>query len=158
METSAPTQTDGEDAPSLPLEALIEEMERIPEPAVLVLSGGPIAAANRATARLAGIRVTGMTIAEALERYGARRADGSRIICADLPSARALRGEIVEQGERLELGLPDGSVYRALVTSTPVVVEGKVVAALSVLYDFDAYVRGLASSSPPDADGPAEGR
>lgn len=156
METSAPPQTDGEDAPAPPLEALTEEMERIPEPAVLVLSGGLIAAANRATARLAGIRVTGMTIAEAHERYGARRADGSRVIRADLPSARALRGEIVDQGERLEMGLPDGSVYRTLVTSTPVV-EGKVVAALSILYDFDAYVRGIASPSP-DADGPAEGR
>ena len=158
METSVPPETDGVDAPALPLEALIDEMERIPEPSVFVLTGGLIAAVNPATARLAGIRVTGMTIAEVLERYGACRADGSRIIPADLPCARALRGEIVDHGERLELGLPDGSVYRALVTSTPVVVEGKVVAALSVLHDFDAYVWGLASSSPPDADGPAEGR
>jgi PAS domain-containing protein len=158
METSVPRPAARPDIPPFPDEALIAEMERIPEPAVLFLPGGRIAAINPATARLAGIRGTGMTVAEALDRYGAVRADGGSVIRGDLPCARALRGEVVDHGERLELTLPDGSVFRALVTSTPVVVDGRVVAALSVLHDFDAYVRGLASPSPPDADGPVDGR
>ncbi len=157
MTMSGPPRVDGSNATPFPDPALIAEMERIPEPAVLFLPGGRIAAINPATARLAGIPLIGMTVAEALGRYGGRRSDGSPIIRGDLPCARALRGEIVDQGERLDLNLPDGSLYRAWVTSAPVVVEGKVVAALSVLHDFDAYVRGLASP-PPDADRPGEVR
>jgi len=150
MEASLPSPVDGPGAPPFPGEALIDEMERTLEPAVLFLPGGRIAAINSATARLAGIRLTGMTVAEALGRYGGRRSDGSPIIRVDLPCARALRGEVVDQGERLDLTLPNGTLYRAWVTSTPVLVDGKVVAALSVLHDFDAYVRGLASSPDPD--------
>jgi len=157
MTMSSPPPTDGPCTPPFPNEELIEGLDLIPEPAVLFLPGGRIAAINSATARLAGIPVTGMTVADALGRYGGRRSDGSPIIRGDLPCARALRGEIVEQGERLDLTLPDGSLYRAWVTSAPVFVEGKVVAALSVLHDFDAYVRGLASSSP-DAGRPIEAR
>ena len=92
--------------PAIPTEELIEGMDLIPEPAVLFLPGGRIAAINSATAQLAGIPVTGMTVADALGRYGGRRSDGSPIIRGDLPCARALRGEIVEQGERLDLDPP----------------------------------------------------
>ena len=159
MEASPPSPVDGPGTPPFPDEELVEGMARIPSLAVLFLPGGRIAAINPAAARLVGIPVTGMTVAEVLGRYGGRRSDGSPIIRGDLPCARALRGEIVDQGERLDLTLPGGSLYRTLVTSTPVLVDGKVVAALSVLHDFDAYVRGLASSSPsPDADRPAEVR
>jgi hypothetical protein len=41
--------------------------------------------------------------------------------------------------------LPDGRVCPALVTSTPVIADRTVVAALSVWHDFDACVRGLAA-------------
>ena len=47
-------------------------------------------------------------------------------------------------GERVELTFADGTVYRAVITSTPVVRDGPVVAALSVWHDFGAFVRGLA--------------
>ena len=112
---------------------------------------------NRAAARLADIPAIGMTIGELLGRYGTRRADGSPLIRADLPCARALRGEVVDQGERIDMTLPDGSVYRALVTSTPVIVDGKVVAALSVWHDFDVYVRCLVAAAGA-MDGPLLGR
>ena len=52
--------------------------------------------------------------------------------------------------------LPDGTVYRALVTSSPVIVDGKVMGALSVWHDFDAYVRTLVPPPGP-ADGPRMG-
>jgi hypothetical protein len=157
MAAVSPLQADGPDAPPFPGEALIDEMERVPEPALLYLSGGRIAAVNRAAARLSEIRAVGMTIGELLDRYGAKRPDGGRLNRGDLPYARALRGEVVAQGERIDMTLPGGSVYRALVTSAPVVVNGKVVAALSVWHDFDAYVRRLASS-PPLPKGPAAGK
>jgi hypothetical protein len=38
---------------------------------------------------------------------------------------------------------PDGSTYQALVTSTPIVRDGTVAAALSVWHDFAAYARDL---------------
>ena len=98
-----------------------------------------------------------MTILELVGRFETCRADGSRLLHGDLPCARALRGEVVDQGERVDMTLPNGSIYRALVTSAPVIVDGKVMGALSVWHDFDAYVRSLALPSGPPG-GPAEGR
>ena len=146
-----------QDAPLVPDEALIEEMERIPVPAILYLPGGRIAAVNRAAARLSDQPVIGSTIGELLEHHRAVRADGSRILRGDLPYIRALRGEVVDQGERIEMTLPGGWIYRAMVTSTPVIVDGAVVAALSVWHDFDAYIRNLALSAPPGIERPANG-
>jgi hypothetical protein len=83
-----------------------------------------------------------------IQQSASHRADGSRLLPGDLPFTRALRGEVVEQGERIEVVLPEGSVYRALVTSSPVVRDGTVVAALSIWHDFDAYVRDLAVLLP----------
>ena len=137
---------DGRAPPAILTEGLREEMERIREPALLYLPGGTIAAINRAAARLSDLLVVGMSIHDLLARYEARRADGSLLIRGDLPYARALRGEIVAQGERIEMTLPDGRIYRALVTSTPVIVNGEVAGALSIWHDFDAYVRELTSS------------
>jgi hypothetical protein len=97
-----------------------------------------------------------MTIRELLGRYETRRANGTSLRQGDLPYNRALRGEIVSQGERIQMTLPDGTIYRALVTSTPIIADGKVVAALSVWHDFDAYVRGLSFPHEP-TDSPAEG-
>ena len=147
-----------QDAPLVPDEALIEEMERIPAPALLYLPGGRITAVNRAAASLSDQPVIGITIGELIEGHRAVRADGSRLIPSDLPYIRALRGEVVDQGERIEMTLPGGRIYRAMVTSKPVIVDGTVVAALSVWHDFDAYVRNLALSSPPAPDRSAERR
>jgi PAS domain S-box-containing protein len=133
--------------------ALREVLESIREPAVLYLPGGRIAAVNRAAEELSATSVVGITIDELLDRFPSRRSDGSEIRRGDLPYARALRGEIVSHGERIQITLPDGSLYSALVTSTPIVREGKVVAALSVWHDFDAYTRKLAGSHLPGADG-----
>lgn len=133
----------------LPDTALREVLESIREPALLYLPGGRIAAANRAAQRLTSNPVIGMTIDELLDRNPARRADGSPILRGDLPYARALRGEIVAQGERIEISLPGGSKYPTLITSTPIVRDGKVVAALSVWHDFDAYTRLLARPRQP---------
>jgi len=138
IDRSSPARGSG--CPPFPGEALIAEMERIPEPAVLYLPGGRIAAVNRAAARLADIRAIGQTVDELVGHYETRRSGGSPLLRADLPCVRALRGEVVEQGEHIDMLLPDGSVYRALVTSSPVIVDGKVMGALSVWYDFDAYV------------------
>ena len=53
------------------------------------------------------------------------------------------------------MALPDGTVYRALVTSTPVIVDGKVMGALSVWHDFDASIR--TPLSPPGPPGGPRG-
>ena len=159
MEASVPRRDDASDTPVFPDEALVDVLERIQEPAAICLSGGRIAAVNRAAARLSDLPVTGMTIGEILNRYEGYRADGSHLIRGDLPHARALRGEVVAQGERVDMTLPDGSIDRALVTSTPVIVDGRVVAALSSGTTSTPYVRRLAGDRVPrDADGPAEGR
>jgi PAS domain S-box-containing protein len=126
-------------------------LESIREPALLYLPGGRIAAVNRAAARLTTEPVVGMTIDELLDRNPARRADGSPILRGDLPYTRALRGEIVAQGERIEVTLPDGSKYQTLITSTPIVRDGRVVAALSVWHDFEAYTQRLTRRRPPPA-------
>lgn len=152
MQASCALQVEGPDPPAVLNEALLDEMERIPEPALLYLPGGRIAAVNRAAASLSSVPVVGMSIHDLLSRYEARRADGSRLIRGDLPYARALRGEVVALGERIEMSLPDGRTYRALVTSIPVIVDGEVVAALSIWHDFDAYLRELTSSTgSPDS-------
>ena len=102
--------------------------------------------------------MVGTTIGDLLDRNPARHADGSPIHRGDLPYARALRGEIVGQGERIEITLPNGTVYPTLITSTPIVRDGKVVAALSVWHDFDAYTRRLVRPGvPPVAEDPALG-
>jgi PAS domain-containing protein len=145
MASSPVAPADGDGGPELPVAGLLEEMERLAEPALLYLPGGKIAALNRAAARLSPISAVGMTIDELLERYGAVRSDGSPVIRGDLPYTRALRGEVVDLGERLTMTLPDGRSYHALVTSTPVIANGRVVAALSVWHDFDAYVGRLAA-------------
>lgn len=144
-----PQRADGAGSESFPGEALIEELERIEEPAYLVVPGGRIAAANRVAVRLAGIPLVGVTVRELVERYGASRADGHRLTCGDLPHARALRGEVVNHGERFVMTLPDGSPYHALVTSTPVIVNGEVVASLSVHHDFGRLVQRLAAEESP---------
>lgn len=146
MAESPRPRADGPGAPTFAGEALIEELERIPEPAFICSPGGRIEAVNRAAGRFADFSLVGMTVNTLLDRYGARRADGSRLIRGDLPHTRALRGEVVDLGERLEMTLPDGSAYRALVRSTPIVLDGKVVASLSVFFDFDEYVRELSGS------------
>lgn len=131
------------ETPMVPDPALCDVLESIREPALLYLPGGRIAAVNRAAAALATGSVVGETLGALLNRNSVRLADGRPIIRSDLPCARALRGEIVSQGERVEITQSDGSVYRTLITSTPIVRDGRVVAALSVWHDFDAYARQL---------------
>lgn len=130
-------------APAFPDAATLEAIEAIPEPALIYLPGGRIAAVNAAAARLSDRPVIGMGLRELLETYGVRRANGRPVIASDLPCARALRGEHVAHGERLEGTLPDGSALRIVVESRPIVLDGKVVGALSVWHDFDAYLREL---------------
>jgi hypothetical protein len=139
--------------PPIPDPVLLDVLEGIREPALLYLPGGRIAAVNCAADRLMARSVVGMTIDQVFDRNPARRPDGSPILRGDLPYARALRGEIVAQGERIEITLPDGSTYATLITSTPIVRDGRVVAALSVWHDFDAYIRRLARRRLPPRDG-----
>jgi PAS domain S-box-containing protein len=129
---------------SLPDPALREVLESIREPALLYLPGGRIAAVNRAAAMLTGGGVVGTTLDELLDRYPAHLPDGSAVVRGDLPCSRALRGEIVAHGERIEITLSDGSSFPTLITSTPIVVDGTIAAALSVWHDFGAYTRLLA--------------
>ena len=140
----------GED--SFPGKRLLGMMETIPDPAFLYLPGGRIAAVNHATSRLADIDPVGLTIRDLLDRYGARQPNGDPVNPGDLPYARALRGEMVTQGERIEMCLPDRSTYFALVTSRPIIVDGTVVAALSIWHDFAAYSRQLARSTRGEAN------
>lgn len=149
--------SDRPSAPSFPDQQILEMLESYREPAILYLPGGRIAAVNAAARRLAEYPVIGMTLDELLDRHPARRADGGQIRRCDLPFARALRGEVVALGERIEITLPDGTPYPALVTSLPVVRNGTVVGALSVWHDFSAYAKRLALQGeppehPPSAD------
>ena len=75
-----------------------------------------------------------------------------------MPYIRALRGEHVTHGERFDTAFPDGSVFRVIATSTPIVVDGKVVAALSVWHDLDGDLRLLAGTpEQPGPNGTTEG-
>lgn len=68
MALSASLQADGPDPPSFPDEALIAEMERIREPALLYVRGGRIAALNSAMALLSDLQEVGMSVWELLGR------------------------------------------------------------------------------------------
>jgi len=57
MVASAAPQADGTGDTPFPDEALIEAMERIPEPTLLYRPGGRIAAVNRAAARLSDLEL-----------------------------------------------------------------------------------------------------
>lgn len=115
----------------------------IPDPALLNLPGGRIAAVNDAVRR-SGIDPVGMTVIEFAGRFGARRSDGRALDPTGLPYTRALRGERVDHGELFDGTLPNGRVYRARSASTPIVVDGTVVAALSVWHDFPQELRRMA--------------
>jgi PAS domain-containing protein len=144
MESSMPLLPDQSEAPAFPDEAIIEQMESILDPALLYLPGGGVAAVNSAAARLSDFNVVGQSMVELIGRIESHRADGSRLLPVDLPFSRALRGEVVDQGERIDIALPQGGVYRAVVTSAPIIRDGTVVAALSVWHDFGRFVRNLA--------------
>ncbi len=146
MEPTTPPAADPE-APAFLDAAFLDLLDAIDVPALVFLRGGRVAAVNRAMARLSGPPAAGDTMDGIIDRYRVRRADGSPIVRSDLPYVRALRGEVVLHGERFELTFDDGTVYRTLITSTPVVVDGSIVAALSVWHDFGAYVRDLAAGS-----------
>jgi PAS domain-containing protein len=139
-----PPHAPDSDVPAFLDEGLRDALEAIDTPALVFLPGGRVAAVNRAMTGLPGAVSVGDTMVEMIRRFRARRADGTPVVPGDLPYARVLRGEVVGHGERFELTFSDGTVYRTLVTSTPVVREGRVVAALSVWHDFGAYVRRLA--------------
>lgn len=134
MEGTPPGHDDAA-ATAFPDAALLAEMAAIPDPAVLFLPGSRIAAVNPAAARLFGRPAVGLRGPDLVEQRSVRH--------TDLPHARALRGEVIGHGERIAMTFLDGSTYQALVTSTPVVRDGTVVAALSVWHDFSALVRQL---------------
>lgn len=83
--------TDGPKASPLPCGPQLEERERIPDPTCIISSGGHIVAVNGAAARLATIPLAGPTVRELVERYGAERADGGRLIIGDPPTPGAPR-------------------------------------------------------------------
>lgn len=141
-------------APRLLPGEVLDELERVRAPAFVFVPGGRIVAVNRAAAGLSPFPFVGMTVGELLARFGAHRADGRRLTGGDMPHVRALRGEVVVCGERIDITLPDGSIFRAHVTSRPVVADGEVVASLSILHDFDEYLHELASAGEaPVAEG-----
>ena len=81
-----------------------------------------------------------------VQRSASRAADGFRLLPGDQPFARALRGEVVDQGDRIEIVLPDGTFYRGVVISDPIICDGKVVSALSVWQYFDKEIQDLVDS------------
>ena len=136
MARPAPPPAAGEPgAPALLDDALPDVLDGIDAPALAFLPGGRIAAVNRAMARLPGGPAPGETIGAIIDRLHARCADGSPLV----------RGEVVVHGGRVELTLLDGTVYRTVITSTPVARDGTIVAALSVWHDFGALVRRLSA-------------
>ncbi|HOT94534.1 MAG TPA: hypothetical protein PK089_05035 [Methanoregulaceae archaeon] len=98
---------------------------------------------NQEADRLTDIEPKGQHIRALLERYGSRTSNGDPVNPGVLPYARALKGG-GDPGERLGMCLLDGSTYFALIGPRPVIVDGKVVAALSIGHDFAAYARQLA--------------
>ncbi len=159
MASSGPPSAAAPDAPAFLDSAMLEHLEGIPEPALILLPGGRIAAVNREAARHTDLDPVGKNIRDIIERHEVRRADGSDPIPGDMPYNRALRGEYVMHGERFDTTLSDGSVFRVIATSTPVIVDGKVVAALSVWHDFDGDLRLLTRGpESPDSNRTAERR
>ncbi len=155
MATSASVQGGEAGSDWSPNRKLIREIESIPEPVLVYLPGGRIAAVNRPARQLADFDPVGLTILDLLERYDVRHPNGDPVNPGDLPYARALRGEEVIQGERFEMRLPVGSIYLALITSRPIIVDGKVVGALSIWHDFAEYTRRLSQSTWGDASAPS---
>lgn len=134
-------------ATSFPDRTVLDEMEQIGDPAILYLPGGVIAAVNGAASRLSDLQRVGQSMFDLARQSSSRLADGARLRPGDLPFARALRGEVVGQGERIDIVLANGTLYRALVTSSPVIRDGTVVGALSVWHDFERDVRRLTGNA-----------
>ncbi len=158
MASSTCSAPDDRDRPAFLGKGLHEFIERIPEPALILVPGGRIVAVNQAAVRISDMQLVGMTLAELIGCGDVRRAaDGSPLVEGGAPYARALRGEYVTRGERFDGTLPDGSVYQALATSIPILVEGTVVAALSVWHDFDEGSSGPTEQTESEDAGSTPG-
>ncbi len=104
----------------------------IRQPAFLYDADGTIAGGERPAEALAGRPLTGRTLAAVVGIFDIHSPDGTPLMAADLPAARALAGE-----EAVDVPLvvtaADGRTLHVLVTAAPIRNGGAVVGALSNL-------------------------
>ncbi len=124
--------------PSIPLAA-------IPPPAFLLGPDGTIVEANDRASALAGRSFAGRTAAAMVGIFDIRAPDGTPLMAADLPSARALAGE-----EAVDVPLvvtaADGRAVHVLASASPVRDGGRVVGALTVWQDVSSLLRDRAEA------------
>ncbi len=109
----------------------------IRQPAFLYDADGRIAEANDLAEALAGRPLAGRTLAAVVGIFDVRSPDGTPLLAADLPAARALAGE-----EAVDVPLvvraADGRTLHVLATAAPIRNGGEVVGALSIWQDMSA--------------------
>lgn len=95
---------------------------------------GCVVKANAAANRLAGLDPIGLDGATALERLHIRHPDGRRFERAELPDARALRGDAVS-GERLVFTDASGHSRMVILHAAPISNGGSISGAVMVMQD-----------------------
>jgi PAS domain S-box-containing protein len=124
--------------PAIPLAA-------VPQPAFLHGADGGVVEANGRAEALAGRPLAGRSAAAVVGIFDLRAPDGTPLMAADLPSARALAGE-----EAVEVPLvvtaPGGFVMHVLASAAPLRAGDRVVGALTVWQDVSRLVRDRAEA------------
>jgi PAS domain S-box-containing protein len=126
---------------------LADIIEALPVGVGIVDAQGRVVLGNAVLKRFVGPVITSMD-PDAPDTWIGRDPDGTRVRAADLPGARALRGQTVLPGQELLYRAPDGTGTGAgtwlRVGARPLLQEeGKVREALIVVLDIDAEKRLL---------------
>ncbi len=112
---------------------------------VMILdANGVVGDANRALVELCGFNPINQSVLLINGRLKLRRADGTRLAAAQLPSRRALGGEIVG-GERLAFVVPGGKHRVIEVAAAPLRAQRQIIGAVVVWHDVTER-EGLLSS------------
>ena len=119
-------------------------LDAIRQPALLYDASGHIVASNDRADALAGRPLAGLSIAEKQALLRLRNPGGEEYSPAELPVARALRGEEVVDVP-LEVTAPNGRTVHVLATASPIRDGETVTGALVVWRDVTALVRAEAA-------------
>ncbi|HIH04195.1 MAG TPA: PAS domain-containing protein [Methanoregulaceae archaeon] len=120
-------------------------LSAIRQPAFLYGPDGRITAANDLAEVLAGRSLAGRSIAAVVGIFDVRSPDGTPLMAADLPTARALTGEEAVDVP-LAVTVADGRTLHVLVTAAPIRNGGEVVGAFSIWQDMSVRERMRAES------------
>ncbi len=124
----------------------------IRQPAFLYGADGTVAEANDLADGLAGRPLAGMTPTDVVNVLGIRSPGGAPLAPADLPAARALRGEEVVDVP-LSVTAAGGRTVHVLATAAPIRDGDAVVGALVVWQDVSVRETARASVPAPTRSG-----